>query len=80
MRKLSYVFGILSIVLIIIGFVLKINALAPASLLLAIGTLVFILGFAVPFTIDRLAIQSRRSLQISTIILTIFGEPIFAAQ
>lgn len=70
MRKLSYVFGIISIVLIIIGFVLKMNALAPASSLLAIGTLVFILGFAVPFTIDRLSIQSRRALQISTIILT----------
>ena len=43
----------------------------PGEMILLIGTLIFVLGFAIPFTIDRITAQSRRALQISTAILTI---------
>ena len=35
------------------------------------GTILFVFGFAVPFTIQRLSEQSRKALRISTLILTI---------
>lgn len=71
MRKTAYIFGIISILLLVLGLVFKTNAMAGSAAILAIGTVLFILGFVVPFTIDRISVQSRRALKISTIILTV---------
>jgi class 3 adenylate cyclase len=69
-RKLSRILGIVAIVLITVGIIFRILHY-PGEIILLVGTLTFVLGFAIPYTIDRITAQSRRALQISTAILTI---------
>ena len=71
MRKASNIVGILSLLLLVLGYTFKILHLPGASMMISMGTLLFVLGFALPFTINRLLSQSRRALQISTLILTV---------
>ncbi len=71
MRKASRFIGIMSLVLIVLGSLFKVLHFPGASIMISIGSLLFILGFAIPFTIERLLAQSRRALQVSTLILTI---------
>lgn len=71
MRIHTYILGILSIILIIGGIVLKQYHIAGAGLSLGIGVTIFILGFSISFLIDRLSSLSGRAIKISTILLIV---------
>lgn len=71
MRKHTYVLGVLSTAIIIFGFVLQSLKLPGGIALVGLGIPLFIIGFSLSYTIDRLRSQERKLLQISTIILFI---------
>ena len=71
MRPILKIFGILSILLLLTGFVFRILELPGTSMLAGLGALVFILGFAVPYAFERVSRQSRKVLKVSTIILLV---------
>lgn len=71
MKKHTYVLGVLSTAIIIFGFVLQSLKIPGGITLVALGFTLFIIGFSLSYTIDRLRSQERKLLQISTIILFI---------
>lgn len=69
MRRHTYIVGVFSTILIVVGTLLKFLHLPGAAVILSIGIISFVVYFSVSFLIDRLTLQTRRGLQISTIIL-----------
>jgi class 3 adenylate cyclase len=71
MRLALKIFGILCILLVASGIILLFTGAPLGNVLLGIGVIVFIFGFAVPFSIEKASRESRKALKVSTIVLLV---------
>ena len=71
MRKHTYIMGIVFIVLISIGLYLKANTYPGSSTVIGISIILFILGFTVSFTIDKVSLERKMVGKISQVVLSI---------
>ena len=71
MRKHTFIIGIISSSIFIIGVVLKLTHTPPAALFLVLGMILFVLGFGISFLIDRISIEPRKSYRIAFILLAV---------
>jgi class 3 adenylate cyclase len=65
MRQRTYIMGIISIVLILIGSLFKQLHYPGASIMLVIGLTLFTLGFSASFLIDKISLERSRIAKIS---------------
>ena len=70
MRNRTYIMGVLFIVLISVGFFLKANAFPGSGTVLSVGMTLFILGFAISFTIDKISLERKLIGKMSQIVLS----------
>ena len=60
MRKRTFVLGIISIAVFVVGGIFQIMHLAGANILWGSGLLLFLFGFLFSFVIDKVSIESRK--------------------
>lgn len=68
MRKRTYIMGIVSGLMLLLGTLLKANHSPGASESLSIGTMIFVLGFSVSYLFDKLSRESKLKIKIAHVI------------
>lgn len=63
--------GIVSVVLISTGLALRISDLPGAGVLFGVGTLIFVFGFSISNTLDKISLERKRIGQISQIVFSV---------
>ena len=71
MRKHTFIIGVISSTIFILGVVLKTLHLPAGAGLFSLGMIIFILGFGISFLVDRLSVESRKSFRIAIVLLTL---------
>ena len=71
MRRHTQIMGIIFIALISIGFLFKALKYPGAGAMLGFGIILFIVGFAVSFTIDKISLEKKLIGKISQIVLSL---------
>jgi class 3 adenylate cyclase len=69
MKRRTFITGIVSTVIFVLGVLFKTFSIAGAGMLLLIGLLLYIFGFILLLFIDKVSIESRRNARISLFLL-----------
>jgi hypothetical protein len=69
MKRRTFIIGVVSTMIFVLGVIFKYFLIAGAEMLMLIGMLFYILGFILLLFIDKVSIESRRSARISLFFL-----------